>query len=52
MNAFLDVVDVCWDLVGGGIEFLFDHPYVLIGTGLGVVSSIIAIGKKAVRVKK
>lgn len=52
MEAFLGVVTNCWTMLGDGIDFLFEHPYTLIGTGLGAVSYIISTGKHAVRIGK
>lgn len=52
MEAFLGIVTNCWTMLGDGVDFLFEHPYTLIGSALGVVSYIIATGKRAIRVSK
>lgn len=52
MKSFLDIVASCWDLLEDGIDFLFEHPYILIGPGLGVITAIISTGKRAIRVGK
>lgn len=52
MEFFLGIVTSCWTMLGDGVDFLVDHPYTFIGSALGVISSVIGIGKKAVRVKK
>lgn len=52
MQSFLDIVASCWDLLDDGIDFLFEHPYVLIGSGLSVLTAIIATGKRAVHVSR
>lgn len=52
MEAFLGIVDACWTLMGDGIDFLFDHPYTLFGSALGLVGYAISTGKHAIRVSK
>lgn len=52
MDAFLVIVDACWDMLGDGIEFLFEHPFTLISSGLGLVGYIISTGKRSIRVDK
>lgn len=52
MDVFLGIVGNCWELLGDGVDFIFKHPYLLFGTGLSTVSYIIAISKRAIRVKK
>lgn len=52
MEVFLGIVSNCWTILGDGVDFLFDHPYTLIGSALGVVSYAISTGKRAIRVNK
>lgn len=52
MDGFLEVVKTCWDMLGDGIDFLFDHPYTLFGSALGLIGYIVSTGKRAIRVDK
>lgn len=52
MEGFLNVVTSCWDLLGDGIDFLFEHPYTLFGSALGLIGYIVSTGKRAIRVDK
>lgn len=52
MEGFLGIVDACWDLLGDGINFLFEHPYTLFGSALGLIGYIVSTGKRTIRVDK
>ena len=52
MDTFLGIVESCWDLLGDGIDFLFDHPYTLISSALGLIAYVVSVGKRATRVSK
>lgn len=51
-SGFLGVVDAGWDLLGDGIDFLFAHPYSLLGSALSLISYIVSTGKRTIRVGK
>ena len=52
MDSFLAIVDACWTLLGDGVDFLFDHPYTLFGSALGLISCLVSTGKRVIRVDK